>query len=231
VTSLDPLAGARFTIAAPDELRIGAALDTGDDVPLAELRVRVSALAHHYVDTVLDGFVLALARAVRGVPTAGSRTAGVVRGFADRFVAPGVRRAGRHQIEDFVGFLRHHVARAPGREPAVVVAFAVDEDFAAALTPALAAAAAGAPTDREALHPALHAMVDECLHHLLDAPLALLHLGLLARAAIAVGRSGIGTRAHTAIDGVLEGPDDTAVARLAAFLGGALVAADELSAD
>ena len=229
MSSPDALAGARFAIAAPDELRAGAALDAGEAVPLTELRVRAGALAHRYVDAVLDGFVLALARAVRGTPGAGGRTAGLVRGFADRFVTPGVRRAGRPQIEDFLGFLHHHVVRAPGREPAVVIAFGVDEDFAAALTPALAAAAAGAPADREALHPALHAMVDECMHHFLDAPLALLHLGLLARAAIAVGRSGIATRAHGAIDGVLDGPDDAAVARLAAFLGGAVVPAGELA--
>ena len=89
MTPPDALAGARFAIPAPDVLRAGAALGADPALPLPELRDRVAGLAHRYVDAVLDGFVLALARAARGVPGAGARTAGLVRGFADRFVTPG----------------------------------------------------------------------------------------------------------------------------------------------
>ena len=218
----DPLAGARFVIPAPAELRDGSdGLDPG--APLDEVRAHAAGLAHRYIDSVVDGFVLALARAVRGVPGAGARSASLVRGFADRFVTPGVRGARRAQIDDFVEFLRHHVIEAGGR---TVIAFTVDEDFALALTPALAAAAAGDPRDRDALHPALHSMVDECMHHFLDAPLAMLHLGLLARAAIAVGRSGVTTRAHGLIDRVLAGDDDDAVLRLSAFLADSIAPAE-----
>jgi hypothetical protein len=232
----DPLAGARFAIAAPAELDHAAhALDPA--APLAELRAAAAEVAHRYIDAVVDGFLLALARAVRGVPGAGARSANLVRSMADRFVTPGVRAAKREQIADFLAFLRHHVIARAGAGPArhasgapdasasiCRLTFAVDEDFASALGPALAAAAAGAPCDREALHPALHAMIDECMHHFLDAPLAMLHLGLVARAAIAIGRSGITTRAHGLVDDVLARPDDAAVARLAEFLGGAIVA-------
>ena len=218
----DPLAGARFAIAAPPDLRV--ALDTIDAAdgasPIAELRARASDLAHRYIDAVLDGFILALARAVRGVPGAGARTASLVRGFADRFVTPGVRHARREQIADFLEFLRHHLTAVGDR---AVIAFAVDEDFAASLGPALASAASGDPGDREALHPALHAMIDECMHHFLDAPLAMLHLGLFARAAIAVGRSGVTTRAHSMVDDVLARGDDAPVQRLAAFLGESII--------
>jgi hypothetical protein len=216
----DPLAGARFAIAAPDDLRTTALVLDCAGAPLPELRAAAATLAHRYIDTVLEGFILALARAVRGVPGAGARSAGLVRSFADRFVTPGVRRARRDQIEDFVGFLCHHLVVLGGRS---VIAFAVDEDFAGALAPAVAAAAAGAPADRDALHPALHAMIDECMHHYLDAPLAMLHLGLVARAAIAVGRGGITTRAHGLVDDVLGGADQAPIARLAAFLGDAIM--------
>jgi hypothetical protein len=212
----DLLAGAHFVIDAPAALRTGADVIDPGGAPLEEVRAAAGELAHRYIDAVVEGFVLALARAVRGVPGAGARSARMVRGFADRFVTPGVRSARREQIDNFVGFLRHHVIERDGR---TVVAFMVDEDFAQALAPALAAAAVGDPGDREALHGALHAMVDECMHHFLDAPLAMLHLGLLARAAIAVGRSGVTTRAHGLIDGVLRGPDEAAVVRLAEFLG------------
>ena len=209
----DPLAGARFAIVAPADLRVALdAIDAlADDAPLPEVRAQASALAHRYIDAVVDGFLLALARAVRGVPGAGARSAQIVRGFADRFVTPGVKHARREQIGDFVSFLRHHMTGDR-------IAFAIDEDFAAALAPALAAAAAGDPADREALHPALHAMIDECMHHFLDAPLAMLHLGLLARAAIAVGRTGVTTRAHGLVDDVLDRPDAAPLVRLSSFL-------------
>ena len=214
----EPLEGARFAIAAPADLRVALdAIDAGGaDAPIAGLRAQASDLAHRYIDAVLDGFILALARAVRGVPGAGARTAGIVRGFADRFVTPGVRGARREQIDDFLGFLRHHLLPLDGR---TVIAFNVDEDFAQALVPALA----GDP-DRDALHPALHAMIDECMHHFLDAPLAMLHLGLFARAAIAMGRSGVTTRAHGLVDDVLGRPDPAPLARLTAFLTDAIVA-------
>ncbi|MCE9571676.1 MAG: hypothetical protein K8W52_00830 [Deltaproteobacteria bacterium] len=223
---LDPsgerLAGARFAIAAPDGLAEAArALDPG--ATLAELRVAASQVAHQYVDAVLDGFVLALARAARGAPNAGARTANLVRSFADRFITPGVRSSKQDQLDDFLDFLRHHLIVTPERSPRTAIAFVIDEDFASALAPALAAAAAGQPADRQALHGALHATVDSCLHHFLDVPLALIHLGFLARAAIAVGRSGVATRAHGAIDEVLRGTDDAAVTRLAAFVAGAVV--------
>jgi hypothetical protein len=147
----------------------------------------------------------------------------VVRSFADRFIAPGVRSSKRDQLDDFLDFLRHHVIVMPERTPTTAIAFVIDEDFASALAPALAAAAAGELTDRAALHGALHATVDSCLHHFLDVPLAMIHLGFLARAAIAVGRSGVATRAHAAIDEVLDGPNDAAVARLAGFVSGAVI--------
>jgi hypothetical protein len=240
--SHDPLAGARFAIAAPADLRTEAdALDAAT-APLHELRAKAGELAHRYIDAVLDGFILALARAVRGVPGAGARTASLVRGFADRFVTPGVKHARREQIDDFLGFLRHHVVEIAGAGPAPQVSgapgaiasipnggtrpaivFTVDEDFASALAPALAAAAGGTPADRDALHPALHAMIDECMHHFLDAPLAMLHFGLLARAAISVGRSGVTTRAHGLVDDVLERPDPAPLVRLATFLAESVV--------
>jgi hypothetical protein len=208
----DPRAGARFAIAAPAELgRAAHALDP--DAPLAELRAAAADLAHRYIDAVIDGFLVALAVAVRGVPGAGARSANLVRSMADRFVTPGVRAARREQIADFLAFLRDHVSDAR-------LSFAVDDGFAAALAPALAA-----PADRHALRPALHAMIDACMHHLLDAPLAMLRLGVIARAAIAIGKSGVTTRAHGLVDDVLARPDDAAVARLAAFLGGAIAAA------
>ncbi len=223
---LDPsgeaLAGARFAIAAPDALSDAArALDPAATLP--ELRVAAGQVAHQYVDAVLDGFVLALARAARGVPNAGARTASLVRSFADRFITPGVRSSKKDQLDDFLDFLRHHLIVTPERTPRTAIAFVIDEDFASALAPAMAAAAGGQPADRQALHGALHATVDACLHHFLDVPLALIHLGFLARAAIAVGRSGVATRAHAAIDEVLDGENDAAVERLAGFVTGAVV--------
>src|SRR5205823_5876643 len=97
-------------------------------------------LAHRYIDAVLDGFILALARAVRGVPGAGARTANLVRSFADRFVAPGVRRSPREQIERFVEFLCHHVVELPD-PPADL-----DASTAAAPLAARSSAAANAST-------------------------------------------------------------------------------------
>jgi len=201
----------RFAIAAPGDLGARARALDAQAAPLPELRAQAASLAHHYIDAVIDGFLLALARAVRGVPGAGARSANLVRSMADRFVTPGVRGAKREQIDDFLGFLRMHVVDAR-------LSFAVDEDFATSLEPALAA-----PGDRDALHPALHAMIDECMHHFLDAPLAMLHLGLFARAAIAVGRSGVTTRAHSMVDDVLARADRAPVERLAAFLGDAII--------
>jgi hypothetical protein len=218
----DTHAGARFVIAAPPDLRAQADAIDAATAPLHELRAQAGELAHRYIDAVLDGFILALARAVGGVPGAGARTASLVRGFADRFVTPGVKHARREQIDDFLGFLRHHVVDLNGgARPAI--AFSVDEDFASALAPALAAAAAGDPADREVLHPALHAMIDECMHHFLDAPLAMLHFGLFARAAISVGRSGVTTRAHGLVDDVLARPDPAPLVRLATFLAESVV--------
>jgi hypothetical protein len=200
-----------IVIAAPDALAttVTALVEraTGG-APLAEVRALATTAARGWVDAVLTGFVLALAREVRGAPS-GGRTVALARSVADRVIDHGARRADAGAVAAVIDLFAARVVTAPGG-PAI--SFPVDDTLAAALAPVLEGTAPAPP----AIAAALHALIDEVLRRLFDEPVALLQLGAVSRAALAMGRSGLSGRAHRGVDGAVDDAD--AMARVAGFL-------------
>ena len=176
----------------------------------AELRPAARAPGLAWVDTLLDGFVLALAESARG-RGAGRRTAATLRELADTIVGSGARRIDHAHATRFLGFVDDHVRAGP---PATI-AFAIEPALVVALTPALVAGPAVAPT---VLATALHALIDATLTRFLDAPLALLSLGMVARTAVRLGRGAVASRVHGELGRAVHDP--AAAARLQARLVG-----------
>ena len=177
---------------------------------VAELRTAARAAGEAWVETILDGFVLALAAAARG-RAAGRRTAATIRDLADTIVSSGTRRLDDAHAAGFIAFLEAHVhAGPPG-----TIEFAIEAPLAEALTPVLAIDGAATPP---VLARALHATVDATLAAVLDGPLALLGLGVLARTAVRVGRAAVTGRVHAGIGRAVHDP--AAAARLRAMLAG-----------
>lgn len=177
------------------------------------LRAAARAAGEAWVESVLDGFVLPVAAAARGRP-AGRRTAAAARDLADGLIGAGTRRLDGAAAAAFVAFLDERLA--PGPPPTIAVP--LDPPLAAALARlARVSADPGAPA---ALAEALHATIDAGLAGLLDAPLALLPLGLVTRAAAKVGRAAIAHRVHAEVDRAVADPD--AADRLRALLVGYL---------
>jgi hypothetical protein len=211
-------------VAIPAPAALVAAVAAIDDgarrgAPLPAMRELATGAARLWVEAVLDGFVLALAREIRGGPS-GGRTVALARGVADRVIDHGARRADANAMAAVVAFF---AARVVARAPAPVIAFPVDGALDAALAPAL-----GASPTADAVAAALHALLDSALDHLLDQPIALLGLGAVARAAVAVGRAGLASRAHRGIDRAIADLD--AIGRMAGFLARSIVAGDGVGA-
>lgn len=177
------------------------------------VRAAARAAGEAWVESVLDGFVLPVAAAARGRP-AGRRTAAAARDLADGLIGAGTRRLDAAAAAAFVAFLDERLA--PGPPPTIAVP--LEPPLAAALASlARVSTAPGAPA---ALAEALHATIDAGLAGLLDAPLALLPLGLVTRAAAKVGRAAIAHRVHAEVDRAVADPD--AADRLRALLVGYL---------
>lgn len=188
--------------ATPALVACAAALRAADDD--ARVRAEARAAGDAWVEAVLEGFVLTVAAAARG-RTAGRRTAATARDLADTLIGSGTRRLDREHAAGFIAFLDARLA--PGPPPTIRVP--IDVAVAAALAP-------GDRDDPRALAAALHATIDAALAGLLDAPLALLPLGLMARTAARVGRAAIASRVHGEVDRAVDDP--AAAARLRALL-------------
>jgi len=216
--------GSRFVIPAPAALETAMQALTEarrDGAGLDLLRLRATAAGHAWIEAVLDGFILAMARALRGGPS-GQRTAALVRGAGDRVIDGAVRRARAEQIAALDTYLASHVG--PGAEGAVI-GYPVSARLAATLAPALAAAGSGRAGEHVAeIAAAMHATADETLRELLDVPLGLLELGAVLRATVAIGRSAALGRAHGDIDRALARSTEAA-GRVAEFLARGVVAA------
>ncbi len=193
-------------VAAADALRTACRTDAAP----AELRPAARAAGLAWVDSLLDGFVLALAESARG-RGAGRRTAATLRELADTIVGSGARRIDHAHATRFLGFVDDHLR--PG--PPATIAFAIEPALAVALTPALVAGPTVAPT---VLATALHALFDATLTRFLDAPLALLSLGMVARTAVRLGRGAVASRVHGELGRAVHDP--AAAARLQARLVG-----------
>ncbi|MBK9036193.1 MAG: hypothetical protein IPL61_33945 [Myxococcales bacterium] len=203
------VAGDRFAIPAGAALvEAAAALRRAalPDAPVDELRAAARTAGEAWVDTILDGFVLALAAAARG-RAAGRRTASTIRDLADTIVGSGTRRLDAVHADGFIAFLDAHVADGP----AATIVFPLEPALAEALTPALAA-----DVPPPVLARALHATVDATLTNFLDAPLALLGLGLVVRTGVRIGRAAVASRVRGEIERAVRDP--AAAARLQAML-------------
>ncbi|MCA9680300.1 MAG: hypothetical protein H6709_11675 [Kofleriaceae bacterium] len=214
------VAGDRFAIPATASLVVAAAdvrVAVAAGAPVASLRALARVAGEAWVETILEGFVLALAAASRG-PGSGRRTAATLRDLSDKIVGSGSKRADAARVAALVGYFDEHLVAGPPPR----ITFAIDDELAAALTPTLQIAATGAPVPPEVLGAALHATVDATLVRFFDGPLTVLGLGVLLRTAVRIGRSAVTGRVHGEVDRAVK--DAEASARLVTMLRGYVAA-------
>jgi hypothetical protein len=198
-----PAAGA--LVVAAEELRTALA-----DGALEPGRRAARAAGHAWVESILDGLVLTLAAAARG-PGAGRRTAGMIRDLAAKVTEGSVARLSLLQLDALGAFLGDHLDAS-----AATIELELEGDTAERILAGLAP-----EVGDQALAAALRTTIDVTLARLLDAPLALLGLGVVMRTALRLGRGAIGSRIHGEVDRAVQ--QDDARARLRAMLAGFVV--------
>ncbi len=202
----------RFTIpAAPALVAAAEGLRTAlADGALEPGRRAARAAGHAWVESILDGLVLALAAAARG-PGAGRRTATMIRDLAAKVTEGSVSRLSLVQLGALDAFLGEHL------DPrAATIELPLEGDTARRIQAGLAP-----EVGDQHLAAALRTTIDVTLVRLLDAPLALLGLGVVMRTALRLGRGAIGSRIHAEVDRAVQRAD--ARARLQAMLAGFVV--------
>jgi hypothetical protein len=210
----------RFSLPACPELGESARqlFDTPKDASLDVLRARVKAVAMAYVDSIVDGMILALISPA----DVGTRTeslvrnlAGLIKSVTHGLVGSATSGAKKSEIEAVSAYMRQQLVLEEAR---TTIDFVLADETREGFLEVIAALRNGkVEAERERLVITMLAFVDEALHHYLVGPFALVSLGFLTRKAFDVGHSSIRAGARTAIKHSLGPGSDGDVEHLVLF--------------
>jgi hypothetical protein len=209
-----------FSLTARPELADHARLLFASDAstPLEELRTRVKALATAYVDSIVDGMILAFI----SPNDVGTRTeslirnlAGLIKSVTHGLVSAATSGAKKEEIERVIAYVGGQIVLA---EHGASIDFALASDTRQGFSQVIAARHEGrVAEEREVLMSTMLAFTDEALRHYLVGPFQLVELGFLTRKAFDVGHTSIRAGARTAIKHSLSPGGDSDVTHLVDF--------------
>lgn len=202
-----------FSLPARPELAAGAKtlFAKVDGASVDETRTYVRALASEYVDSIVDGMILAFISPA----DAGTRTESLIKNLASviKSVSHGLVRsatsgAKKDELDKMIAYVKKQLVLDEVR-PSIdfVLAPGTRDGFATVIA---SRHGDGLPGQRAKLLETMLAFTDEALQHYLVGPFALLDLGFLTRKAFDVGHTTIRAGARSAIQHSLgaDGADD-----------------------